>query len=194
MPYPYPEQIKPCRAMLFVDGENLSIRYGRLLSGGQPLRHVLFERNVYVWAPILNLDSHASVNTVRRHYYTSISGDADLRDEVHDKLQSMGMHTPRVFPKNKTKGSKRVDISLSADMLTHCHLGNYDVAVLVAGDEDYVPLVEAVKAQGRQVLIWFVSSGLSPALRRSADYFFNLDTVLLNENAPRQMGSPSLDW
>jgi uncharacterized protein (TIGR00288 family) len=84
------------------------------------------------------------------------------------------------FQKIKLGGSKQVDISLSVEMLSHAHYGNYDAAVLVAGDEDYIPLVEAVKAQGKQVFIWFVKDGLSPALRRSADYYFDLGEILLN--------------
>lgn len=185
MPHPYPEQIKPSRVMVFVDGENLAIRYGAMIGDSAPFGHVLFEKDVYVWAPILNLDHHLTVNTIRRHYYTSTRGDEVRRNEIHDKLQQIGMQRPHVFPKNKQKGSKRVDISLSVEMLSHAYAGNYDAAVLVAGDEDYVPLVEAVKSQGRQVFIWFVSNGLSLALKRSADYFLNLDSILLNESAPR---------
>ena len=169
--------------MVFVDGENFAIRYGAMLGDSKPFDHIAFEKNVYVWAPILNLDNHLTIKTIRRHYYTSVGGDLDRRQQIHDRLQTIGMQRPRVFQKNKQKGSKRVDVSLSVDMLSHAYADHYDAAVLVAGDEDYVPLVEAVKAQGRQVFIWFVSSGLSPALKRSSDYFFNLDSILLNESA-----------
>ena len=185
MPFPYPAEIKNCRVMVFVDGENLAIRYGNLLGENQPFNHVQFERDKYVWSNLLDLSAHLSVSTIRRYYYTSVRGDTNDRDTIHDKLHALGIQAPRVFPKNKSRGSKRVDISLSVEMLTHAHFGNYDAAVLVAGDEDYVPLVEAVKAQGKQVFIWFVQDGLSPALRRSADYFFDLGKVLLDENAPR---------
>ena len=173
--------------MVFVDGENLAMRYANLLGKNQPFNHVQFERDKYVWSKLLDLSTHLSVNTIRRYYYTSVRGDTNDRDAIHDKLHAMGIQAPRVFPKNKSRGSKRVDISLSVEMLTHAHFGNYDAAVLVAGDEDYVPLVEAVKAQGKQVFIWFVQDGLSPSLRRSADYFFDLGIVLLDENAPRYM-------
>ena len=174
--------------MVFVDGENLAIRYKNLLGGAQPFNHVRFEQDTYVWSPLLDLSSHRTVNTVRRYYYVSVRGDENYRNEIHDKLFALGIQAPRVFPKNKNRGSKRVDISLSVEMLSHAHYGNYDAAVLVAGDEDYVPLVEAVKAQGKQVFVWFVRDGLSPALLRSADYFFDLEEVLLNEDAPRYMG------
>jgi uncharacterized LabA/DUF88 family protein len=185
MPYPFPAHIKTCRMMVFIDGENLAIRYGSMLGNAQPFSHVIFEKNTYVWSPLLGMEMHTTANIVRRYYYTTSSGDEQRRNAIHDRLNSIGIQAPRVFPKNKQKGSKRVDISLCVDMLWQAHAGNYEAAILVAGDEDYVPLVEAVKALGRQVFVWFVSSGLSPHLKRSADYFFNLDEVLFNENAPR---------
>jgi len=53
----------------------------------------------------------------------------------------------------------------------------------VAGDEDYVPLVNAVKNAGRRVFVWFVGDGLSPALKRAADYYFDIGTVLCDPKA-----------
>jgi uncharacterized LabA/DUF88 family protein len=67
-------------------------------------------------------------------------------------------------------------------MLLHAARKNYEVAILIAGDEDYVPLVEAVKSEGRRVYVWAVSNGLSPALRRAADHFNLLDELLLARN------------
>jgi uncharacterized LabA/DUF88 family protein len=62
----------------------------------------------------------------------------------------------------------------------HATRKHYDAAVLVAGDEDYVPLVEAVQGEGARVYVWFVSNGISRALRMAADYYVDLDDVLLN--------------
>ncbi len=58
---------------------------------------------------------------------------------------------------------------------------NYDIAILVAGDDDYVPLVRAIKEEGRRIILWFFegSKGLSKALRREADYFFDISWFLL---------------
>ena len=67
---------------------------------------------------------------------------------------------------------------MATEMLTHAHRKNFDVAVLVAGDEDYVPLVEAVKREGQQLVLWFVEDGLSDSLRAAADHFWNIGEVL----------------
>jgi uncharacterized LabA/DUF88 family protein len=64
-------------------------------------------------------------------------------------------------------------------MLIHAHRKNYDVAILVAGDQDYIPLVDAVMAEGARVVLWFLEKGLHPALKRKADYYFDLGLILL---------------
>jgi len=75
-------------------------------------------------------------------------------------------------PNEKTKG---VDISLTKDMLSHAFHKNYDAVGLVAGDADYIPLVEEVKRHGKVVyVVFFRSEGLSPELRRSADKFVDI--------------------
>jgi uncharacterized LabA/DUF88 family protein len=178
----FPEHVKDCRVMVFVDGENLAIRYGKMLDdkGEQPCAHVTYEKDVYVWSQFLMLSHHLHCDTIRRYYYTAIKGCEDKRLEVHEKLQTIGIEAPRVFRKNKDKerGSKQVDISLAVEMLSHAHRDNYDFAVLVAGDEDYVPLVEAVKWEGKRVALWFVESGISPILKAKVDHYCDIGWVL----------------
>ena len=52
-------------------------------------------------------------NVIRKYYYTSVKGDSDKLAEVERGLKSLNIEAPRVFKKNKNKGSKRVDISLA---------------------------------------------------------------------------------
>jgi uncharacterized LabA/DUF88 family protein len=66
-------------------------------------------------------------------------------------------------------------------MLVHAARKHYDIAVLVAGDEDYIPRVRAVQLEGPRVHVWFVSDGLSPKLGHHADHFVDLDEFLLPE-------------
>ena len=146
-------------AMLFVDGENLAIRYQSLIGAATPLPRVSLERDTFVWANGFN-SACIEAGVRRKHYYTSVQGDPSKIDEVADKLKALGIEAPRVFKRTKNRGSKRVDISLSTEMLVHAARKNCETAVLVAGDEDYLPLVEAVQSEGCRVLVWFVSDGL----------------------------------
>jgi len=65
--------------------------------------------------------------------------------------------------------------------LSHAFNVNYEIAVLVAGDEDYVPLVQELKRSGKQVALWFFESGLSKHLRRECDLFLDIEFFLCRE-------------
>jgi hypothetical protein len=174
--------------MLFVDGENLTIRAQTYLAGlGCSLKNGdSYRKDVFLWLPGLPgsynlanptfpLQSHAA----RAYYYTSLVGDPDARRSVEDALKSLGF-TPRVFarPRGQAK-AKGVDISLATDLLGHAFRDHLDAAVLVAGDGDYVPLVEEVKRTGKHVYVAFLEThGLSPGLKLAADEFFGMEWIL----------------
>lgn len=172
--------IRPVRAMIFVDGENLAIRYEALLSDRKKQSHVHFLKDVYAWSRFANIPHHVHCEVIRKYYYTAIQGDDPTIEAVETQLKDIGIEAPRVFKKSKGRSSKQVDITLAVEMLSHAHRGNYDIAILVAGDEDYVPLVKAVKNEGRRVFLWFFEedSGLSKKLKKEADYYFNISFFL----------------
>jgi len=54
------------------------------------------------------------------------------------------------------------------------------VAVLMAGEGDYVPLVQDVNRLGRLVyVVFFKSTGLSPELRLASGRFYHLDSTFI---------------
>lgn len=170
------------RVMIFVDGENLAIRYKAELGTAAPCNHVVYVPDVVVWSPYASR-AKGPEEYVRRYYYASTSGDAQVREQLELKLRDAGIEAPRVFPRDKAGRSKQVDVTLTTEMLTHAHRDNYDVAVLVSGDGDYVPLVEAVKDEGKRVAVWALASGLSPKLKLAADHFWNIGELLFREGA-----------
>lgn len=93
--------------MVFVDGENLAIRYKNLLESKseKPQSHIFYEENIYVWSVSLN-NICSYNNVVRRHYYTSLSGDSDKITETIDKLKDIEIEAPNVFKKQRRKAQK----------------------------------------------------------------------------------------
>ena len=81
-----------------------------------------------------------------------------------------------IHPLSKEKRSrfKASTYSLATDTLVHASHRNYETAILVAGDEDYIPLVKAVKNEGCRVLGFpgFLDNGLSPKLKQSSSLLF----------------------
>ncbi len=71
---------------------------------------------------------------------------------------------------------KGVDIQLATDLLTHSYKNNFDVAILVAGDNDYVGALQAVKDNGKNVEVaLFGKERTSKALRDVADRVLEMD-------------------
>jgi uncharacterized LabA/DUF88 family protein len=71
---------------------------------------------------------------------------------------------------------KGVDIQLTTDLLSHSFKNNYDVAVLVAGDSDYVGALQAVKDNGKNIEVaLFGKERTSRPLREVADKVITID-------------------
>ncbi len=169
------------RAMIFVDGENLSIRFGAALRSGNFLPHddAVHRQDVYVWNRHLSGRVVVGGGLIRSHYYTAVQGDHPTVEEVGVELKAAGIAAPRIFKKGKGQRSKRVDITLATEMLLHATRKHFDIGILVTGDEDYVPLIEAVKAEGVGVHVWSLPDGLSPHLVHAADMHVDLSPYLL---------------
>jgi len=180
--------------MVFVDGENLVLRYEAMQRQGRTCKDdVAHEPGVFVWKgetvePGLNV-------VLRATYYTYATGsDRQLRQirerikQLHFRqyrppppvvLRGMLLKTmyPRVFKKVKGKQAKGVDIQMTVDILSHVYQGNLDVVYLVSGDGDYFPVIEESIRMGKQVYVAALSDGLNPLLVSRADRFIDLDRV-----------------
>jgi uncharacterized LabA/DUF88 family protein len=185
---PIPSDPHLRRWMVFVDGENLALR-AKAFAANEALnlaQGANYEPDVFVWLPdtrpltFLSGTETAGLQrrALRAPYYTSVAADQPGIEEIRRALWDLGFH-PEVFKKDKKEEkAKGVDIALTKDMLSHAYLGNYDVAVLVAGDGDYVPLVEEVKRRGKVVyVVFFARQGLNPALQLACDTFYGLDDL-----------------
>lgn len=86
--------------------------------------------------------------------FTSKEATADQlkrdRDRYHD-LMYTGVD-PKYLPMSQKHGEKGVDVALAVDALQVGLGQKIDVAVLVTGDGDFVPLVRALNKQGVRVL------------------------------------------
>jgi uncharacterized LabA/DUF88 family protein len=185
------------RWMVFVDGENLTLRAQNLDKRGLLKPGSFFLRDVFVWtalaiSPRSFLLSQEEFTTtverkledlqtmpIRAYYYTNLVGDEEKVKETKEALWRIGFE-PKVFkkPKRGVK-AKGIDIALATDFLSNAFLDNYDVAFLFSGDGDYVPLVNEVKRLGKVVIVCFFSgnkskSGLSPELKLASDGFLDI--------------------
>jgi len=72
------------------------------------------------------------------------------RNLYHDLLHAAV--EPKYLPMSQTQGEKGTDVALAVDALQVGLDGKIDIAALVTGDGDFVPLVRALNKQGIRVL------------------------------------------
>jgi uncharacterized LabA/DUF88 family protein len=101
------------------------------------------------------------------YYYVAVSSDApqvvegflkglELRPGYFVKRERRVRRSTRCSAcgiESEYTTEKRVDTRLVADLIQFAANGAYDAAVLVSGDDDFVPAVEAVNALGKQVWV-----------------------------------------
>lgn len=167
--------------MLFVDGENFTKAGQRALAsdGLAPEPGSRWRRDVFLWTPqggvawwpfMWHSQSGPSTDPPRRaYYYTSDTADEPEWTATRLQLRDIGFE-PRLFKRRRGR-TKAVDVALAADVLTLGAGQQYEVALLVAGDGDYVPVVESVKRLGLHVVVAFLAADTNPELRIAADAF-----------------------
>lgn len=188
------------RWMLFVDGENLTIRGQQYCKDhGLTIEETYwYKPDVYLW---LNRKQHATKAlsfylrwidlreaAERAFYYTSQTGDDDALRSTRESLWELGF-TPEVFKKRRKKTkAKGVDIALTKDLLSNAFLDNYDVAVVITGDADFRPVISEIKRLGKMVCLLAFSEGgakVDQELKLSADFFLSLEEIFSHVFAPQ---------
>ncbi len=84
----------------------------------------------------------------------------------------------RLEKRGNTVVEKGIDVRIATDMLHQAHTNVYDTAILISGDADYVPAVEAVKASGKHVELASLKSGRSHQLTQIADRVIELERIV----------------
>ena len=172
------------RVMIFVDGSNLLRGIGQeinvkvnSLKPQEELLNLAYMIVASLWSIRLSIDSYVGATdgrVIRRYWFGSFEGSEEDGKRLRESLRRHNFE-PVLFHKPKRKGKeKRVDIAIAREMLLNAFDRNYEIAVLVAGDEDYVDLVQDIKRFGIRVTGSFFSRGNSPNLRLAVDYFHEL--------------------
>jgi len=159
------------KVCIFIDGQNF---YRSLLRYDENLR-VDYDR-LALW--ITQAVGGAGASFEGAYYYVGVSPGApalveaflkglELRPGYFVKREPRvrrGGRCPSCGSDYEYTTEKRVDTRLVADMCHFAAIGAFDTAVLVSGDDDFVPAVEAVNLLGRRVWVatWSATICRSP--------------------------------
>jgi uncharacterized LabA/DUF88 family protein len=130
---------------------------------------------------------------VRIYYYNAVVGKTEEPERFNDQekffksvaaIPYTELRLGHLVYTNQWPSSppfeKGVDVQLATDMITHAFKNNYDVAILVAGDNDFVGAIQAIKDNGKHVEVaLFGQESTSRQLRDVADRVISLDGTFM---------------
>ena len=168
------------RVMVFIDGSNLyhSLKnhFNRTdLDIGIFCRRLLGRRRlirIYYYNAKVGLKEEPERYRKQQAFFTSVNSVPYSELRLGRLVYT---NWPSVPPYEKG-----TDVQLATDMITHGFKSNYDVAILVAGDNDFVGALQAVKDNGKHVEVaLFGKEGTSRQLRAVADKVITINSRLL---------------
>ena len=132
---------------------------------------------------------------IRIYYYNAVVGQREEPDRFRDQRKffssvaqipytelRLGRLVYNNWPNNPPI-EKGVDVLLATDMIIHSFKNNYDIAILVGGDNDFVPALQALKDNGKNVEVaLFGKERTSLQLREVADRIHEINARLMNKS------------
>lgn len=121
-------------------------------------------------------------------YYTAPTpnqgGETSRRQQVFFESLRNSSSTNLILGRHEKRGTihveKETDVRMTVDMLMGAFSNEFEVAMVLTGDTDFVPAVNAIKRLGKRV-IWchFPAQRHSDELRQIADQCFELSEKVL---------------
>jgi len=76
------------------------------------------------------------------------------------------------------------DVHLASDLIKGSYENLYDVAIIVSGDEDFVPAINIARANGKKIINAFFPKSSAYLLRKCCDGSINLKKALIKKRSP----------
>jgi uncharacterized LabA/DUF88 family protein len=184
-----------CRIGVFYDGSYVTYaryHYYKVRKVGwldfQPL-HLAIEQEVRERTKTFTAYKVVYAAWFQGLFSSKAANEEQLRRDrrLHLDLLHAGID-PKYVPMSMSGKEKGVDVALGIDALQAGLDGKIDVAVLVTGDGDLVPVVRALMKQGVQVLLVHFeyeghgASFINERLLRAANFAFNISALERNNN------------
>jgi uncharacterized LabA/DUF88 family protein len=172
------------KVMFFVDGTNLLTSLLKDIGIHNPSRKRMIDKHskivIEAAANLLNglytekVVGQKPYRVIRKYWFSSFRGQDRLNIEISKTLRNEKFNFEPILFKREGKLEKGVDISLTMTLLLNAFNHNFDIGLLVSGDEDYLELVNEVKRYGVRIEGAFLDYGLSEKLSLAFDRFYKL--------------------
>ncbi len=166
------------RVMVFIDGSNfyhgkrdvlgnVGIDYRCLVKKLVGERRLV---RVYYYIPMINKDEAQEQYRSQLRFVTYLQ-----------EIPYFHVKYGRLMRQGDVLVEKSIDVQIAVDMVRYAAADYFDVAILVSGDGDFSPAVEAVKEMGKQVEVAFFQKETAQQLRQVSDLFIDLCHELIGE-------------
>ncbi len=114
------------------------------------------------------------LNLVGLYFYTGVVGENDKQRKFLEKLKNLGFQirakeVKRIkISKNEYQWKGNLDVELAIDVLEN--IDNFDTMILMSGDSDFAPLLDAAKKRAKRVLVVSTKGHVSKELLERAKY------------------------
>jgi uncharacterized LabA/DUF88 family protein len=137
------------------------------------------------------LDDLKRASETEEEFKSRVEAQEEVLSQVHSRP---GLHFRfGTLKGGRRRAQKEVDILLAVDMLTHGFNRNMSHAILVSGDLDFRPMVEALVRGGVFVEVWYEKRSGAKELPAAADFGVEIGWQSLynwNSDAFRQVHTP----
>ena len=110
----------------------------------------------------------------------NITDSGDTTKRLHDFLRYQGFRViARDSYDSQENKQKEVDVAMAVEMVVHALRDNYDVAIVVSGDRDFIPAIQEIQAAGKRVEVAAFDGSCSEEMVRQSDVYRALDGLPL---------------
>ena len=147
------------RVMVFIDGGYLR-ELSKNLEGTDDIR---YSHLSWVFIRMFNTIGEPTnpfrANLIRIYFYDAIVNkkhpNYEKDRDYFDRIDGQYAYTVRlgeVVESSKQRKQKGVDVLMAIDAITKAYRNQYDTAMFMVGDADFIPLIEAVKDAGKKTI------------------------------------------
>lgn len=194
------------KTMTFIDYQNFNINmknyYNEINEEFQNINYSLLAKEICTKIPISSeiiktylfayrpCDKLLELDNYKKYYNWLCSIKNSPYFEVIEGIQEIRYYKDKIFDINKsdtyTTEEKGTDINIAVHMLSKAYQNSYDIAVLISGDTDYVPVVEVLHQIGKiVVLATFPKQNISK-YKNLYDQHISIDKRILQNCIPKQ--------
>ncbi|MFH1711494.1 MAG: NYN domain-containing protein [Nanoarchaeota archaeon] len=173
------EEEKQERISIFIDGNNLYHSLNRIKAGkidyGKLINELVGKRmliNTFYYIAPLDITSNEERYWKHQKFLAKLEKIPGFKTVLC---------TLRKYPKSdgtfgfEVKGD---DVYLANDLLVGAYENLYDTAILISGDEDFMPVVNTLKKLGKKVENLYFTSSSSKNLRKTCTSYLNIRDIL----------------